>query len=99
MHSVNDHAISEARHVSQAANLAVYTNSAPIADIAGDPNDRGLATSILKAMHQLQETFDAAALAGLIVEPSFKMVPNRFRDRGNDAESFVAGVEVYRKLA
>jgi len=99
MNSVNGHAISESRQIPQAANLTVYTNTTPIPDGAVAPNDRVLATSILKAMHQLQETFDAAALAGLIVEPSFKMLPNRFRDRGSDTESYVASVEVYRKLA
>jgi len=65
---------------------------------AGDPKDRELATAILRAIHHLQESFDAAALAGLIVEPSFKQVPDRFRDRGSDVESHVVRAEVYRKL-
>jgi hypothetical protein len=41
---------------------------------------------------------DAAALAGLIIEPNFKQFPNRFKELGSDMESYVAQVEIYRKL-
>lgn len=99
MNSLNCHTVSTDHHASQAGTLTVYTNTAHTPDAVEQPKDRVLAASILKALHELQESFDAAALAGLIIEPSFKLLPNRFHDRGSDAETYVARVEVYRKLA
>ncbi len=64
----------------------------------GSPGDRNIAAGILKAVHGLQEALDAAALAGLIVGPNFKRFPDRFKDRGSNADSFVVSVEVYRRL-
>lgn len=84
---------------SQASKLTVYTNPEPALESAGEPKDREVTRAVLDALHQLQEAFDTATLAGLIVEPSFKRVPNRFSDRGSDAETYLASVEVYRKLA
>lgn len=84
--------------------LKVYTNAqeataAPSLKSGGDPKDRELATRVLKSLNNLQEAMDAAALAGLIVEPSFKKFGSRFRELGSDADSWVALVEIYRKLA
>lgn len=65
----------------------------------GEPQDRKHATRVLKALHALQTAIDGAAVAGLIVEPSFKSFPNRFQEVGCDADSYVAKVDIYRKLA
>ncbi len=99
MISTTGYASSAVAHAPQASKLTVYTNPDPALERGGEPKDREIAGAVLKALHQLQEAFDTATLAGLIVEPSFKQLPNRFSDRGSDAESFVASVEVYRKLA
>ena len=82
----------------------VYTNadeSAPTLTLkaGGDPKDRELAARVLKALYNLQETMDSAALAGLIIEPCFKQYGNRFKELGSDVESWVAKVDIYRKLA
>ncbi len=72
---------------------------APQAVIAGaDPNDSDLSHKVMKSVHALQAAIDAAAVAGLIIVPSFKSCPGRFKDRGNSADSYIARVEVYRKL-
>lgn len=86
------------------AAFKVYTNSqeavaTPALKGGGDPKDRELATRVLKSLNELQEAMDAAALAGLIVEPAFKKFGNRFKELGTDADSWVAHVEIYRKLA
>ncbi len=94
-----DYASSAIAHAPQASTLTVYTNPELALERGGEPKDRQIAGAVLKALHQLQEAFDTAILAGLIVEPSFKRLPNRFTDRGSDAESFVATVDVFRKLA
>ena len=99
MISTTDYPSSAVAHASQVSKLTVYTNPEPALEDGGEPKDRGIARAVLNALHQLQETFDTATLAGLIVEPSFKRLPNRFSDRGSDAESYLASVEVYRKLA
>lgn len=67
-------------------------------EIAVEPADRDVAVRVMRALHELQAALDAAALAGLVIVPSFKSVPDRFKDRGNNTESYVARVEVYRKL-
>lgn len=64
----------------------------------GDPRDRKLATDLVSAINELQEAMDAAALAGLVVEPTFARFANRFNEVGSDIDSFVARVQIYRKL-
>lgn len=64
----------------------------------GDPRDRELAAALVSAINELQEAMDAAALAGLVVEPSFARFANRFNEVGSDVDSFVARVQIYRKL-
>ncbi len=84
----------------QATAFKVYTNDDQSVTVKGDqPGDRDLASGVTHALHILQEALDAATLAGLIVEPNFKRYPNRFRDRGSDIESYVAAIQIYRKLA
>ena len=99
MISTTDYPSSAVAHASQASKLTVYTNPEPALERGGEPKDREIAGAVLNALHQLQDVLDNATLAGLIVEPCFKRLPNRFSDRGSDAESYVASVEVYRKLA
>ncbi len=83
--------------------FTVYTNAEQTLgqslEDGGEPRDRDHATKVLNALHALQSAIDAAAVAGLIVEPSFKSYPNRFQELGCDADSYVAKVEIYRKLA
>ena len=99
MFSTDDYASSAVAHAPQASKLTVYTNPESALEPGGEPKDREIAGAVLQALHQLQEAFDTATLAGLIVEPSFKRLPNRFTDRGSDAESYVASVDLFRKLA
>jgi hypothetical protein len=83
-----------------ASTFKVYTNAdAETAPIGGDPKDREMSSRVLGALHALQDAMDAAALAGLIIEPAFKQYANRFKELGSDMESYVAQVEIYRKLA
>lgn len=106
MPGVQNYAASVAAQTKQ---FTVYTNTEPeqvepeaqeqVVEAVGEPKDRELAVGLLRALHSLQEALDAAALAGLIIEPSFKKFPNRFKDRGSDADSYVARVDVYRRLA
>ena len=65
----------------------------------GDPRDRTLAANLVGAVNELQEAMDAAALAGLVVEPTFARFANRFNEVGSDVDSFVARVQIYRKLS
>ncbi len=62
------------------------------------PRDIALSTRVLKAIRDLQAALDGAACAGLIIEPSLKRYPDRFRELGSDVESYVVTVEIYRKL-
>ncbi len=108
MHVAQNYAAS-ASPTAASTPFTVYTNSeqgdveqVPLDQTlqpGGEPNDRDLATQVLQTLNALQEALDAATLAGLIVEPSFKAFPNRFKDRGSDADSFVARANVYRRLA
>ena len=79
----------------------VYTNSREenSVKIGGDPKDRDMASRVVNALNKLQDAMDAAALAGLIIEPCFKQFSNRFKELGTDMESYVGQVEIYRKLA
>ena len=84
----------------QATAFKVYTNDDQGVTARGNhPGDRDLASGVTHALHSLQDALDAATLGGLIVEANFKRYPNRFKDRGSDIESYVAMVQIYRKLA
>lgn len=88
-------------NASKAFKFKVYTNfQEEIAvKIGGDPKDRDMASHVINALNKLQDAMDAAALAGLIIEPAFKQFSNRFKELGTDMESYVGQVEIYRKLA
>lgn len=61
--------------------------------------DKDLAGAITEASLQLQEAMDRAVLAGLIVEPSFQAVGNRFATVGVSAESHLVKVRILRRLS
>ncbi|MSP82404.1 MAG: hypothetical protein EXQ94_05605 [Alphaproteobacteria bacterium] len=62
-------------------------------------SDKELADSIIAAMRALQDAMDNAVLAGLLVEPTITLVPNRFNEMGVSTESFILNVRIYRKLS
>jgi len=64
-----------------------------------EQTDRELADELLKTMHTFQEALDRAILAGLIVEPSFRRVENRFIKVGVSSDSYIVKCQVYRKLS
>ena len=63
------------------------------------PTDRDIAQRVTRAIGEFQDAIDAAILAGLIVEPSFKPISGRFNEFGVSVESYVCSVQIYRKLA
>ncbi len=103
MSGLRSHAEAQIARATPSSPFAVYTNTEQTVGQnlkdGGEPRDRDHASRVLKALHALQTAIDAAAVAGLIVEPSFKCYPNRFQELGCDADSFVAKVEIFRKLA
>ncbi len=68
------------------------------ANAAGNPGDREIANRTVRAIAELQDVLDAAALAGLIVEPSFARIENRLTQCGAHIDSLVCKVSLYRKL-
>ncbi len=63
------------------------------------PTDREIALRAARAIGELQDAIDAAILAGLMVEPSFKPISGRFNEFGVSVDSYVCNVQIYRKLA
>ena len=63
------------------------------------PTDRAIALRVTGAIGELQDAIDAAILAGLMVEPSFKSISGRFNEFGVSMESYVCSVQMYRKLS
>ena len=63
------------------------------------PTDREVALRVSRAIGELQDAIDAAILAGLMVEPSFKPISGRFNEFGVSMNSYVCSVQIYRKLA
>jgi hypothetical protein len=61
--------------------------------------DKELADAIIASMRALQDAMDSAVLAGLLVEPTITLVPNRFNEMGVSTESFILNVQIYRKLS
>lgn len=64
-----------------------------------EKSDRDLAADVTSAMLAFQEAMDRAILAGLIVEPSFQAVGNRFATVGVSAESYLVKVRIMRRLS
>lgn len=64
-----------------------------------ETSDRDLAGDVTSAMLVLQEAIDRAILAGLVVEPSFQAVGNRFSTVGVSAESYLVKVKIMRRLS
>ena len=61
-------------------------------------SDAQIAENIQLAITSIQESMDAALMAGLIVEPSFNLVENRQTPSGMRIDSFVCNVRTYRRL-
>ena len=66
---------------------------------ADQMRDGEIALRVNGAIGELQDAIDAAILAGLMVEPSFKSISGRFNEFGVSMESYVCSVQIYRKLA
>ena len=78
-----------------------------VSGVVGDIRDNGKikdmadgdrANNLTKAIGNLQEAMDAAIMAGLDVEPNFRVVSNRFCSVGIQSDSFICDVRVYRQL-
>ena len=61
-------------------------------------SDAQIAEKIHHAIGLMQDTMDAALMAGLIVEPSFNLIENRQTPWGVRLDSFVCNVRTYRRL-
>ena len=61
-------------------------------------SDVQIAEKIHHAVGLMQETMDAALMAGLIVEPTFNLIENRQTPWGVRIDSFVCNVRTYRRL-
>lgn len=62
-------------------------------------SDRELSKFVSQAIATLQDAMDEASRAGLIIEPTFRSVPDRFNEFGVSVESYICSVEMYRKLS
>ncbi len=86
------------------AQFAKSTNQTQLASVdveesrVGRPADRVIALRVTGAIGEIQDAIDAAILAGLMVEPSFKQVSGRFNEFGVSMESYLCNVQIYRKL-
>lgn len=65
----------------------------------GEASDRDLAAAVTNAALELQEAMDRAILAGLLVEPGFQSVGNRFSAVGVSAETFLVKIRILRRLS
>ena len=63
-----------------------------------ESRDAQLAVRVIKAANELQEAMDAAARAGLILEPNLKRFASNSAEYGSEAETFLCKIEIYRKL-
>jgi len=61
--------------------------------------DAQIAEKIHLAVALMQETMDAALMAGLIVEPRFNLIENRQTPWGARIDSFVCNIRTFRRLA
>ncbi len=61
-------------------------------------SDAQIAEKIQQASALIQDSMDAALMAGLIVETSFSLVENRQTPWGVRIDSFVCNVRTYRRL-
>ena len=61
--------------------------------------DPDIAERTRRAVAELQIAMDEAVLAGLVVEPCFSRIEQRFAGKGMRIDSFVCKVGIYRGLA
>ncbi len=81
---------------------AVSTPSSQVVQLPSrkrGPSDSKLSAMIVKARAELQESMDAAILAGLLVEPSFQKLGTRLANYGVTSDSHVCSVHTYRQLS
>ena len=81
------------------SNIAEVHQEALPENSAGVMTDSEIAERINNAIVEVQESMDAAMLAGLIVDPSFTRIENRLTKCGVRIDSDVCKVQVFRKLA
>ena len=62
-------------------------------------SDRELADVAVAAVKQLQDAMDDLLKAGLTVEPTIKVVENRFSNLGISVDSYLMNINVWRKLS
>jgi len=93
------HAMSSTSYVRSQAQPRPSGVTVPGSPDARQMSDKELAEQIITAMRALQDAMDSAVLAGLIVEPTFTLVPNRFSEMGVSTESHILNVQIYRKLS
>ena len=60
--------------------------------------DPEIAERTRRAVAELQGAIDEAVLAGLVVEPCFRRIEQRFAGKGMRIDSFVCKVDIYRGL-
>ena len=60
--------------------------------------DHELANRVSQAVTELQDAMDAALLAGLVIEPNFRLIENRLTRFGTRIDSSVCSVRISRKL-
>ncbi len=89
--------------MSQSQTAEIMPASADVVSFNGSStrrrSDRELADAALTAAKRLQDAMDDAIKAGLIVEPTVKMVENRFAGVGVSSDSYLMNLNVWRKLS
>ncbi len=78
--------------------LTLEVETAHLAAKGADPRDAALASRVVKAAHALQAAMDAAARAGLILEPNFQKFSGKVAEYGVETDCFLCKIAVYRKL-
>ncbi len=61
--------------------------------------DQAIAERTRRAVAELQGAMDEAVLAGLVVEPCFSRIEQRFAGDGMSIDSFVCKIDTFRGLA
>ncbi len=83
---------------SRASQFSVEIDADALIASGADSRDAGLAARIIKAANELQAAMDAAANAGLMLEPKFQRTAGQAADYGSGTDGFICKVEVFRKL-
>ena len=84
--------------LSKPTQFMVQIDADDLIESGADTKDAELAVRLVRAANELQAAMDAAANAGLILEPSCQRTEGSAADFGSGADSFVCKVEILRKL-